>query len=759
MTRLVPVTVLVMVLCASGLASGQTASTTTLPAGGTVTFQYLKVQRSDTASPVEFFEPDPDKRPYYFNLAHCTCAKAGKETFKYTVHSTMQQGTTNPLLFYAGTACDAEINSRNTTCERLTSPAGAPIDDFYTSSPEIEFNLYSLVNVKDTTGDCATREDTVQIWAMYSADGGMTTFDFTLAQEVGSLASDLATAINGVDTLPPLALKDVSASPNENAINIRWTPPTSNNTQVQYFQALCMTADGQPVPGHGDTAHYVTAFSTCGEPNPKIEDVAPSGTGVGDGETAVSLTSTPREFQDLNSKYICATSSSSSANSLTIGGLTNETPYQVMLLAVDYHGNYQATFLTSTVTPHAVTDFWEDLHKRDSKVQGGLCLLSETFGDDSGLTQGLRAFRDGSLASSRVGRWLIRGYYATLGQLGGAVHGSLALRIVAGTLLFPAVALALAWNALTLPGLIIALVAGWWLYRRRRDVARWLTQRVHSRGLGFTSVTAIVAAAALYASPAHAGSGYQPYWETNDPIDDKNQALADVPGLVRWHVGIRVGPYIPDIDKQFGGTKPGPYEQMFGNNFRLLPMLDVDRIVWSGFGQVGVGLSIGYLSRNARAFQMDSDPADPNRPRDRNARNSFHLLPMALTATYRFTWFDDEYGVPLVPYARAGLSYYAWWMTAPSGDFSVVCKDSTGNPDTCARDKAYGASLGLQGSIGLSIRAERIDQSTAISMRASGIQHAGIYGELSIAKVDGFGSDSKLSVGDRTWFAGIDFEF
>jgi hypothetical protein len=34
-----------------------------------------------------------------------------------------------------------------------------------------------------------------------------------------------------------------------------------------------------------------------------------------------------------------------------------------------------------------------------------------------------------------------------------------------------------------------------------------------------------------------------------------------------------------------------------------------------------------------------------------------------------------------------------------------------------------------------------------------------VYGELSLAKVDGFGSDTKLAVGDRTWFAGVEFEF
>jgi hypothetical protein len=44
-------------------------------------------------------------------------------------------------------------------------------------------------------------------------------------------------------------------------------------------------------------------------------------------------------------------------------------------------------------------------------------------------------------------------------------------------------------------------------------------------------------------------------------------------------------------------------------------------------------------------------------------------------------------------------------------------------------------------------------------MRESGIQHAGFYGEFSYGKVDGFGSSTKLSVGDTTWFAGAEFEF
>ena len=36
--------------------------------------------------------------------------------------------------------------------------------------------------------------------------------------------------------------------------------------------------------------------------------------------------------------------------------------------------------------------------------------------------------------------------------------------------------------------------------------------------------------------------------------------------------------------------------------------------------------------------------------------NTFRLIPLALTATYRFTWLDDEYGIPVVPYVRGGLA-------------------------------------------------------------------------------------------------------
>jgi hypothetical protein len=335
--------------------------------------------------------------------------------------------------------------------------------------------------------------------------------------------------------------------------------------------------------------------------------------------------------------------------------------------------------------------------------------------------------------------------------LGIYVHGSVALRILAAVLLAPVVMFALLWHWLTLPG-VLGLIVAAWLWRRRRTVARrWVRRLLQTRAV---QVVAGIAMIALCAGQADAG-GFQPYWEDSSVNGDENQSLADEPGLVTWHVGIRLGPYVPDVDSQFAGPGTGPYAQMFTGT-HYLPMLDVDRIVWSGAGQLGVGLSLGYWQKTARAFTADSMPTDPNRARASDV-NKFRLIPMELTAVYRFTQLDDEYGVPVVPYIRGGLAYYLWWISTPSG-YARVCSDGGTEPN-CSQNKALGASLGLRGAIGLAIRGERIDAAAALSMRQSGLQHAGLFAELSFAKVDGFGSDSKLSVGDRTWFAGVDFEF
>jgi len=741
MTRFVPVTVLMVVLAVSRVASAQ-ATGSTLPDGSTINF--AKVYLHEDGNP-DFAEPktQPDSLWNYFNLAHCQCGKAPPSgyvegTFGYLL--TLQGATMpspQPLEIWVGSACDDETN-RLKTCRQLTDqtvPSIVSIQQMNGTTRTIP--IYDAMNPEMGAMDCAKRAQSATVWAIADAspvgspDG---TRDFFVSKSINT------------DSLAPPLPTNFRAAGGEGAIEISWTPPV-DTSDTYVYQALCARVDTK-APGKASgrpTRRYQTASTLCGRPESVDLGMGTNISAPSD-SMPVALTNLPASLVDLDPSFLCGEEQSPTATSLRIGGLENGVAYQVVLLAVDKFQNASGTFFTSTLTPVPSTDFWEDLHNRGSNTEGGLCLLAETYGDDSFLTNTLRAFRDDTLGSSPAGRWLSDTYYATMGKLGSYVHGSLTLRLFAGVLLAPLVLVALLWHWLTLPG-VLALIALAWLWRRRRQALPPNLVRV--------AAVAGVVMIALVPGPAHAG-GYQPYWETNDSTTGENQASAGDDSLVTWHVGIRVGPYVPDIDKQFG-MDPGPYRQMFGGA-QVLPMLDVDRILWTGFGQLGVGGSAGYMQKSAKAFADMSLPTDGERARSSADTNKFRLIPIALTATYRLTWFDDQYGVPVVPYVRGGLAYYLWWLSVSDGSLARVCKNGGMEPN-CSQNKALGGSLGVQGSIGLAIRAERIDASAATSMRQSGIEHAGIYGELSLAKVDGFGSDTKLSVGDRTWFAGVDFEF
>ena len=108
----------------------------------------------------------------------------------------------------------------------------------------------------------------------------------------------------------------------------------------------------------------------------------------------------PPPIQALDNEFICGSTTTATATSMRIDGLTNGVPYEVALIAIDKAGNPAGVFMNTPVTPEPVTDFWEDLHDRGSHVEGGFCLINDTFGDDSGISNELRAFRDDTLAST-----------------------------------------------------------------------------------------------------------------------------------------------------------------------------------------------------------------------------------------------------------------------------------------------------------------------------------------------------------------------
>lgn len=279
---------------------------------------------------------------------------------------------------------------------------------------------------------------------------------------------------------------------------------------------------------------------------------------------------------------------------------------------------------------------------------------------------------------------------------------------------------------------VIGLAGLYAVRRRRRRASRT------ARAAAAVTVLLVLAPAVASAQP------YTPYFP-----DDGAESLG-LPA-VTWTLGLRLGPYVPSIDASFD-SDPGPYERTF--KFKsLMFAVDLHRVWNVARGQLGIGATVGYYTNSANSFEDGTTPSTPDRPRVVDNITRLSILPTAITATYRATILDDEYGIPLVPYVRGGIAYDVWWIKNPADELSSAMSCAT------CDDRALGASIGLVGAVGLAVRAERIDPDAALSMRNSGLEHAGFFAELEYGWVNGFGNDTKLSLGDLTWFGGLSFEF
>jgi hypothetical protein len=271
-------------------------------------------------------------------------------------------------------------------------------------------------------------------------------------------------------------------------------------------------------------------------------------------------------------------------------------------------------------------------------------------------------------------------------------------------------------------------------------------------------VAAATAAVVLLAANA---ASAQPFFEELDE---------DVPGEpspsdVKWNFELKFGPYVPDVDSEFEGT--GPFERVFGDGPFLMSQLALDRFfLWPSGGQLGASFGLGFLTKKAPVFADDDGDGmadvdmDGNPIRVSGENTSFRMVPLSASAVYRLTLLDDRLNIPIVPYGRLGLSYYLWWVTRPDGSTARACEEPGDDPETCQTTAGRGGSLGFQGTVGFAVRAERLDPDAGVNLRNElGIEHAGVFVEMTYAQVDGFGDDSKLSLGDLTWAAGINFEF
>ncbi len=207
---------------------------------------------------------------------------------------------------------------------------------------------------------------------------------------------------------------------------------------------------------------------------------------------------------------------------------------------------------------------------------------------------------------------------------------------------------------------------------------------------------------------------------------------------------LHVGSYEPDIDTEFSG--PTPYNDIFGSDSVLLFTAHLDRQIYQGIGSFAIGGSLGYGWVDGQALSDQDLETDDE--------TSLNLLPLKLTATYRFDWGAVYHGVPLVPYLKAGLNYTLWWVTNAQDDIA-----NTRDPEGVAR-AGQGGTMGWHVGAGLQLLLDFFAPFMATEFdEEAGVNNSYLFAEYSINRVDDFGSDDSWNLGDDTLSFGLMFEF
>jgi hypothetical protein len=757
------------------MGAGPRAARADIPAGAGTLNSEIRIPDPTVVppKPPSYRRPSTTEALFEFNVAHCLCSADQPAFFlsnfdAYTTISGASKPTplaNHSVQLWVGQGCD-DLTTRNMSCLQLKNQTITDYDSIFTH-PDFVLPIQPVI---DVTGPvCGATQGSSAVWFLVDSTGTGTPLDSAFSLAVP------------FDKQPPPLPTNLTADKAEGAIQLSWDLPAASTSDILYFQALCQdTTSGGPVgTNYMLSPQYQRPADVCGidqsgvpitmvhvAPSSTIDAAPPDGApdGAPDGspfiidaapplidaappDASPAQMVDPASFEGLNPAFLCK-QEGGTVNSMRIQGLNNGTPYRVILLSIDKSGNAVGAQFIETITPQAVNDVWEDLHQGNSQVESGFCLISDTYGDGGPITSSMRAFRDGTLGATSWGRALVRFYYAHVAWLGAWARAHWYVRVLFAIVLAPLVVFALAWHVLTLPGLVLLAVGALWWRRRKRGVRR--------ARLAFSAGAALLVLGTAGAARAQTPA----YWDQDTPADSEDTGLIEA----TWIVGIKVGPYVPQIDAQFQaqtGSTARPYHTMFGG-YNIMPMLEVDRVLLHDNGQLTAGIALGYLSKTANAYVMGVFSNTPDPQRSPGDSNSFRMIPVQLTMSYRLTQLDDRWGIPIVPYVRGGVAYYPWWITAPDGNFSYV---GNGNcyPDTpthmCTRERAVGGSAGIVGAIGIAIRAERIDPDTVQGMHDSGIAHAGFYGELQSGWVDSFGDSHRFSLGDTTFFGGVNFEF
>jgi hypothetical protein len=228
-------------------------------------------------------------------------------------------------------------------------------------------------------------------------------------------------------------------------------------------------------------------------------------------------------------------------------------------------------------------------------------------------------------------------------------------------------------------------------------------------------------------------------------------ALAGLAGTARaaesprfMAVELRFGFYQPAVDRQF--VSATPYQDIFGDDPMFMFGVHLDYQLWQEVGTIGIGGSWHY------GF-VDGHSVDESHAATAD-ETALNLMPLNLTASYRFDYLAQRFDVPLVPYVKVGLTGAYWWVTDGSNNLATTTEGTTARP-------GQGFTFGWHVGAGLQFLLDVL--STRMSNQIDedvGINNSYLYGEWMMMNLNDFGADDSIDLTDLDWWSfGLMFEF
>jgi hypothetical protein len=215
---------------------------------------------------------------------------------------------------------------------------------------------------------------------------------------------------------------------------------------------------------------------------------------------------------------------------------------------------------------------------------------------------------------------------------------------------------------------------------------------------------------------------------------------------------VKMGPLTPMVDRPFTSdpTAPtGPYQKSFNGSAMVFGEIELDKQLFQSFGTAAIAISIGYGEKFGKA-------TDTTTMTTATESTGLRIVPIKLLGVYRFDWAVAKFGIPLVPYVKAGLVIEPWWAVKGGSTESAEGLDGVG------------AKWGLAGTLGIALQIDFLDPRLARDFDStSGVNHTYLFAEGSIEEMtigaatqDASGNKIyPLDLSARHWMLGLSFEF